>query len=463
MGLAYAITPKTVVRAGYGIFYQLQSYAGWTGGIYPGTDGFNNSVLFSSTNGGLTPAINLSQGFTGQTISQPPFFDTTYDNGRFPGLYREFNGGRVPYMQQYNFSLEHQFTKDFYMTGAYVANKGTRLISKTAPINVLNPSLLSRGNALYDEFKPGQTTLDGVSVPYAGWVGQMQQCPPTVAQALLPYPQFCGVLQSASEDAGNSTFNSLQVKAEKRVSHGIWLLSSYTWSKFLTTGSDIQAQWSWASEVSPFQRNRNKALDPVDVPQTWSTVLVYQLPFGKGERFLNKGGVVDKLAGGWQFTTVVRIQSGLPFNFTASACNIPSQFSMGCFPGILPGANPFAQSKGNFDPTKPLFNPAAFENGTTRSFSFYSGAGSVVSNLRGFGYHNQDIALQKTFSITERLQFQLRADFFNAWNWHIFSSGTTWGYSPPAFNTDLSSPGFGIWSGAVTVPRNIQVAARITF
>ncbi len=139
-------------------------------------------------------------------------------------------------------TIEHQFTKDFYITTAYVANKGTHLISGITAPNVLNPSLLSMGNSLYDQFTPGQTTLDGVSIPYSGWVEQLTngQCAPTVAQALLPYPQFCGNLTALNENAGYSTYHSLQVKAEKRLSRGIWFLSSYTWSKFISSGIDQQ-------------------------------------------------------------------------------------------------------------------------------------------------------------------------------------------------------------------------------
>ncbi len=471
VGIAYAVSPNTVVRAGYGVFYQLLSYPSWSSGVSPGRDGFNSNVVFSSTEGGITPALLLQNGFTGKTFDRPPFFNVTFDNGKYPGLYREFNGGRPPYMQQYNLTVEHQYTNDFYTSTAYVANKGTRIISDVAPLNVLNPSLLSMGHQLRDEFQSGQTTLDGVPIPYSGWVEQMTQCPASVAQALLPYPQYCGNLYSLGENAGNSTYHSFQLKAEKRFSHRVWMLTSYTWSKFISSGSDIQAyslQWTGQSGViSPFERRRNKSLDSQDVPHTLSVALVYQLPFGKGQRFLNKGGmagsVLDKVVGGWQVTSVFRAQSGIPFWFRSSQCDIPGQFAVGCIPGILPGANPFAQSKGNFDPNKPLFNKSAFEKGDQGGvFSFEGGHGPRVSNVRGFGFHNHDFSLQKTTSITERVKFQFRAEFFNLWNWHMFTRGTTWAEAGP-FGTDLASPNFGMWTGEVTTPRNIQMGAKVIF
>lgn len=476
VGFAYALTPKTVLRAGYGIFYNIISYPSWNGGITSGTDGFNSSIFFSSTNGGISPALLLQDGFTKETLPPPPpFFTSAYDNGKVPGLYREFNGDKPPYMQQYNATVEHQFTNNFYISSAFVANKGTRIISTIAPLNVLNPSLLSMGPRLNDVFQPGQTTLDGVSIPYANWVQQMVQCQPTVAQALLPYPQFCGNLYSSSEFAGNSTYNSLQVKAEKRFSHGVWMLTSYTWSKFISSGSDQQSETLLGGQtgvISPFQRERNKSLDSQDVPQNLSVALVYQLPFGKGQRFLNRGGLVGKAVEGWQATGIFHASSGLPVWFRNSDCTIPSQFAVGCVPAILPGANPFAQPKGSFDPQKPLFNASAFQStgrlpgpsgalGTNEDI-YYAGVGPRVSDIRGFGFHNQDFGLQKTTVITERVRFEFRAEFFNLWNWHIFSQGTTWGQSG-AFITDLASPAFGSVTGNVTAPRNIQFGGKIIF
>jgi hypothetical protein len=325
------------------------------------------------------------------------------------------------------------------------------------------------GTKLYDQFQPGQTTLDGVPIPYAGWVGQMTGCPPTVAQALVPYPQYCGNLYGLNENAGNSTYNSLQVKAEKRFSRGLWILSSYTWSKNIDSGADTQSAsllWSAVSgAISPFERQRNKGLSQTDVPHTFSLALVYQLPFGKGARFLNRGGtegaIFDKLLGGWEVANIFRAQSGIPFYFRSSQCEIPGQFAMACIPGVLPSANPFSQSISNFNPNEPLFNRAAFESADL--FTFYGGQGPRMSNLRGFPYHNHDFGLIKTTSITERWKFQFRAEFFNVWNWHFFSGGRTWGEYGEPFNTDLASPSFGQWSGTVTTPRNIQIGGRILF
>ncbi len=163
-------------------------------------------------------------------------------------------------------------------------------------------------------------------------------------------------------------------------------------------------------------------------------------------------------------STVFRASSGIPFFFRSGTCAVPGQFSVGCIPAILSGVSPFAQSKGSFDPNKPLFNANAFE--PESSFSVpnkpYYGVGPRISNVRGFGYHNQSLAFIKDTKITERVNFELRAEFFNLWNWHIFSvQGNQ--FAASAFTTDIASSDFGKWNGSVTDPRNIQVGARITF
>ena len=462
LGFAYTVAPKTVVRAGYGIFFQQLYYTGWTGGVGGGLDGFNANPVFSSTDGGITPAFLLQNGFP-QNYQRPPFIDAGFRNGQSIGLYRGFEHGRPPYAQQWNLTIERELSKDLYVTAGYVANKGTRLISAVAAVNAISPQFLSLGSKLNHQFTAGQTTLDGVSVPYAGWVSQMTACPPSVAQALLPYPQFCNSFISNNENAGSSTFHSFQLKAEKRYSNGLWILGSYTLSKLLANTDDVMRIDGGSSGVfSPFQRERFKSLSSGDVPHSVRATAIYQLPFGKGKRFMGSSAIADKILGGWELTSIYTYTSGIPYFFRSSVCNVPAQFQAGCVPAILPGADPFAQSQdGSYDPGKgPLFNAAAFESPS--SFNYYFGSGSRTENVRGFAYKGHDVSLLKNIRISEKATFQLRGEFFNVWNWHYFVTGGVWGVTRP-FVDDVASPAFGQWNGAVSQPRNIQVGAKIIF
>lgn len=462
-GIAYTLSPNSVIRAGYGIFFTQAFYPGWESSI--STEGFNGSFGVSSTQAGLQPAFFLSQGFPIGRFQQPPFIDPAFRNGQ-DIFYRPFEANARGYAQQWNLTVEHQLTNDLVVSAAYVGNKGTRLPSRVAPLNALDPRLLNQfGPSLFDEFGAGDLEKNGIPVPYAGWVEQLQ-CAPSVAQALLPFPQFCSQLQGLNENAGTSIYHSGQFKVEKRFSQGMFLLASYTIQKGLTTATDhTQADallWSGAHGViSPFERERNKALFVDDVPQTFSLAFVQELPFGRGKRWAAAGGPLNVLGGGWTFSTVFRATSGIPFFFRSSNCGVPAQFRVGCIPAILSGADPFAQSKGDFDPNQPLFNRGAFEPVSAFDDITFFGQGPRISNVRGFGFQNQDISLAKETQITERVKFTLRFEFFNVWNWHKFTTSGAFGDS--AFDIDIASPTFGLWNGAVTNPRNIQVGGRISF
>lgn len=464
LGIAYAVSDRMVVRTGYGLFYTQAFYPNWGGGM--NLDGFNADVSFDSTQGGLVPAFILSQGFP-QNFARPPFIDPGFRNGRGT-LYRPFDANRLSYSQQWNLSVERQVGKDIVVSTAYVGNKGTRLPSQILPLNVLNPSLLSMGDQLYEEFAPGQASLHGVNSPYDGWAQQLLDagCSPSVAQALLPYPQYCSGLFGLNENLGSSTYHSFQAKVEKRFAAGTYLLASYTLSKLITdVGGHVDSDsnvWSGATGViSPFEKGRNKALANDDVPQVFNLTFVYELPFGRGKKFASSSKAADLLVGGWRVASVTRFSTGIPFYFRSSTCNVPGQFRVGCIPGVLPGADIYTQSKDSFDPGlgTPLFNKAAFE--PLDQASFYYGVGPRISNFRNYGFKNEDLAIYKDFHVNERIRFQLRGEFFNIFNLHNFVASGAMGSQ--AFTTDIASPDFGKWNGSVTSPRNVQLGARFEF
>ena len=449
IGIAYSPREKTVVRLGYGIFIDAGYVPGWGGGV--ATDGFNASPSFSSSEGGLVAAFKLSDG-PPQNFVRPPFLDTGFLNGQNAPMYRPIDANRLPYSQQWNLTIEHQTTNTISVSAAYVGSKGTRLLSYISPLNALDPKLLTQyGTQLFDEFAPGDTSLHGVALPYSGWVEQMKACSPSLAQALLPYPQFCGNIYGINENVGNSTYHSFQLKAEKQFSQGMWFLSAYTFSKMLTNADNMQPYFLG---ISPFEQKRTKGHAYNDVPHTLSVAMIYDLPFGRGQRWLNGGGVINHLVGGWRVSNILRLSSGTPFYFYSSQCNVPSQFAVfSCYPGMLSGKSLWAQDKSNFDPSKPLFDVTAFEPVERFGSGTYYGSGARITNFRGFGYKNHDFALSKDVRISERVSFQIRAEAFNLWNNHTLNG----------FDVDINSGTFGQWTGGVTPPRNIQIAGRITF
>ncbi len=193
-----------------------------------------------------------------------------------------------------------------------------------------------------------------------------------------------------------------------------------------------------------------------------SAALVWDIPVGKGRKYLDKGGATNALLGGWELSTIFRYSSGIPFYFRSSNCNVPSQFRAGCIPSIT--GDVFAQDKGSFDPNKgPLFNVNAFESAD--AFNFYYGNGPRVSDFRGFGFKNQDLTLIKNTKLWKDVNLQLRVEAFNVWNWHNFVAreAVDGDNTGPAFSNDIASPDFGMWQGNVSAPRVIQLAARLEF
>ena len=114
--------------------------------------------------------------------------------------------------------------------------------------------------------------------------------------------------------------------------------------------------------------------------------------------------------------------------------------------------NPWAVDKGSWVPGQMLFNKAAFEDPST--FNFYQGSGTRITNLRGFGYWNEDMGLSKVIDLSERFHVQFRAEAFNIWNTHSFVSN---------FSTSVSSVNFGLWNGNVSPPRNLQIGGKLLF
>ncbi len=463
VGVAYAVSDKTVVRAGYGLFYTQAFYPGWGGGM--SLDGFNPSIGFGDSLAGYQPSFYLDSGFPAYSRSED--ISSGADNGHSP-LYRPAYANHLSNTQQWNLTIEHKFGQKSFASVAYVASKGTHLPSQLQPLNVLNPSLLSMGSSLNAVFAPGQQTLDGVNAPYAGWAQQLitaGSCAPSVAQALVAYPQFCGGLVGENENEGTSHYNSFQAKWGRNLSNGIYIEANYTYSHLTTDASSTtQATAEYGgigAVISPYQGSRNMSISPDDIPNVASIMALYDVPFGKGKQFLNNEGALGRIVGGWTLATTMKFTSGMPFYFRDSAiCGIPSQFQAACIPAIT--GNVLAQSWGNVNVNEPMFNASAFTpasafNGT------YLGTGPRVSDVRGSPYRDVNISLSRKFMMKERLGFEVRAEAFNAFNNHYFTcDGEAFGDCIP-FNNDPSSATFGTWNGTVTQPRNIQLVGRITF
>ena len=477
VGFAYSINEKTVVRAGYGIYFGQAFYPGWGGGM--SQDGFNKTLnLSESPRGGFrVPALYLTSGISAtQTGSTSSSIDSGFDNGTSPSIYRPLDGNKRPYSSQWNLTVERQLPHNFFTQVSYVGTKGTHLPSALSPLNVLNPgnsAIFGLGSDLDVNYNsangPATFAADGVSVPYAGWASQMTGCSPTIGQALVPYPQYCGDLQGDNEYHGNSFYNSFQARVERHITNGLYTLGSLTVSKLMSNGTfSTQGNSGGAgntSAFSPYDIGRAYALAPDNVPITGQIAVVYDLPFGRNKLFLNGSGAADRLVGGWQVSPIYRYEFGTPFSLSSSTCQTSTigYFREGCIPGVVSGQQVEPHGRNGFNPATggTYLNPAAFESGSSFTNFGYTGYGKAVTTIYGPSYSNLDVSFTKITKLAESANFKFSANFFNALNNHaLISQGNGPG---GAFVTDVANPAFGTWNGDASAPRSIQFAGRIEF
>jgi hypothetical protein len=433
VGFAYQLTGRTVLRGGYGISYgQGNANAGLRDSqkfVY----GFNAAPSYASTDAGVTSPFNLDSGFP-TNWPHPPFIGPTVQNGTNVTMIGA-GDGRPPYFQNYQFSVQREFSARTSLELAYVGVKGTRLGNGLISINQLDPRYLSLGSLLTQPVTSAAAQAAGIKIPYTGFTG-------SVAQALRPYPQFLNIVNNSNPN-GNSTYNALQAKLTKRLGHGLTVQAAYTWAKTLTDGSI--AAGGGPSGEDYYNRKLEKSLSPNDVPQIFVVAYTYELPFGKG-RALLKSGVAAAILGGWQLSGIQQYSVGKPVQLTVN--NTLPLFNGVLRPNLVSGV---PMTLDHPDPlANPWFNKAAF--GIPASYQFGSAARSYT-DLRAPNSYNESFGLARRILLSEKVALSIRGEFFNAFNRVVFGA--------PVAN--VSAANFGRVTNQANSPRQGQVSARIDF
>jgi hypothetical protein len=490
LGVAYSWDQKTVIRAGYGIFF-IPNWLLFN--LNPSNDPLNlaSTLWVATTNGGLTPNSTLSatncaflpgvaspQSPSG-TLNCPtngPFGPNVntplprsgnisqFDAGGnpFEAPYRSYSPG---YVQQFNLDVQRELPGGIFVDAAYAGSRGVHLASSNnVSINNLPDSFYATAQQQFNAHQP-VSIIQPVPNPFQGITtvsGLNPTSNPTILAGQLdrPYPEYSG-MSLVGDGCCSSNYNSFQLTATKRFKDGGTFLAAYTNAKLLSN-TDTLTTWLEGGVGQPQDWNNlkgEKSLSSQDVSQRLVISYVYDLPFGHGQRYMSDAsGVVGKVVSGWGVDGVTTFQKGFPVPISFGGSNGISQNgftqNFGLRPNVVPGCNKSAAHTIAPGTTNNVvwFNTSCFVGPAEWGFGDES---RVDATIRGAGINNWDFALFKTtnFGPENKLGLQFRTEFFNTFNRVQFG--------PPGGT--LGSSTFGIVNSQLNNPRLIQFALKFLF
>jgi hypothetical protein len=407
LGIAYRINDKTVLRVGYGMSVDPNSYRAMRD-AYPATiaESISGATSYQAA-GSLTTGI---PPIVGPLLSQGSFpLPTNITTTTFPANYRR------GYIESFNATIQHDFGI-FNLQAAYVSSLAIRH-TDDININAAGPGGGVAGQAFYPI--TGQTTAITESTPF-----------------------------------NNAKYNALQTQLTRRLGSAGLFGISYTFSKAMDYGDndDSGLTWSWVPMYL-----RNYALAGFDRTHNFESYWNYELPFGRGKS-LASHGAASVLASGWQLNGILSRFSGLPFTVASSGTSVNAPGSTQTAEQVAPsvailGGHGIGANGGSY------FNPAAFAPVTTVSFG-----NSGRDILFGPGVFNLNASLFRNFRVTERFQLQFRAEAFNLTNTPQFGQpGAT--VSSATFNADGSIKSLNGYTQITSASneRQLRFALRLSF
>jgi hypothetical protein len=417
LGIAYQLDAKTIVRASAGIVYSS------SGNVQPfittGALGYSGTPTFSSADG-YTPVFYWNQGAFPQSFKKPPLIDPTFLNGQAIS-YIPRDATRLPQIVNWNLVIQRELLPNFSLELSYQGSRSTHLTvgSGAAQFNYVPTDKLSLGFLLLQPINSPLAQAAGFKEPFTGFANQ--QGANTVAQSLKRYPQYTFVQSDvALLPIGKGSYHSFQIKANKRFSQGLSSLFFFTWAKGLSNASGGSTTYANFAEGSrQFPGSNPTSIDPGVPAAIFGLNFSYELPFGKGKRFMASAPrFVDSVLGGWTVSGFMRYQSGSALQIWA----INPFASILGYSSFIPMAyanyngKPVYQKTdfGNWEPINDRYlNSAAFESPALFSFG---NTARYLDWARGPWMKSESLSLLKNVSITERVKFRLGADFVNPFN-----------------------------------------------
>jgi hypothetical protein len=398
LGFAYRLTAdgKTSLRGGFGYFYtpiQSSSFNPFTN-IAPFAPGFSfDDVSFEDPYGSVRVTNPFPEQY-GPRVPGPEVTFTTPTEIRAT-FAKDF---RTPLLTSWNLTIERQVAADWVARAAYIGNKGTYFFGAAENSREINPAI----------FGPGASISN--------------------TQQRRPHQNFSRI--GLYESSNNTNYHSLQLTAEKRYSHGLTVLASYTWSKKMD-------DYGWSN---PFDRRFDYGLSREDVPHNLKFSNVWEIPSFRTSGFLGK------LVNGWMVNSIVTWQSGFPFSVSSGRDNSLTGVNRDRADFLGGEADLPDQSRGQM--VARFFDTSKFVQNATGTFG-----NSGKNILRGPRYFNTDFGVLKSTAVTERVAVQFRAEFFNVFN--------NVNFNLPGSNLSATAQ-FGRITSALD-PRIIQFGLKLLF
>jgi len=272
-------------------------------------------------------------------------------------------------------------------------------------------------------------------------------------QLLRPFPEFASV--NLNNYTAHAKYDALIIKAQKRFSHGLTFLSTYTWSKnedsTWAASNFLNASKSAPQDVYNLGAEWSRSV--VDLPHRFTTAATYDLPVGKSKLLPVNNSVLNFFVGNWSVNAITVIQTGFPLAISQNSNNNRTIGTGVQRPNTVASVNPCAggspEDHAGATPKSPYLNSSAF---TTVPLYTFGNAPRTIGCLSP-GYRNWDISVFKSFPIRERITFQFRAEALNAFNTPQFR----------APNTAVGNSNFGAITQQANFPRYLQLGGRITF
>ncbi len=474
VGAAYQVTPKTVIRAGWGLVYS-QSGTTSLGIANPGTAATNTV----GSSGFGAPPMHFQTGIPANTIPTWPVIN----NGIFPAPPSTFTptlptgvgmfdpqAGRPARQSQWSIGVQRELTRDLVVEATYVGNRGvwwqapglvnvnavTSQILQAHGIDITNPT----DQALLTSSVTSATAIArGITIPYAGFPTNQ-----SVAQALRPFPQF-GNIPVTAPPLGKTWYDSLQTKITKRLSRGLLVSSAFTWQKSLQEGVDTSTQLNNILA----NKDNSKSYSSYDQPYSFFLTASYTTPKLAGNR------LASAVLRDWTIGTLLQYASGLPIATptAANSTTLSNQIFQGTLANRVAGQPLYTVSDINchcYDPSNTfILNKSAWANPAAGQFS---NSAQYYGDFRYWRHPQENMNFGRIFRITERVNVNLRIEFSNVFNRTQFTNTqlTATGYTAPQSTNPngTTAGGFGYFNRAVASnqlgqPRSGTIVARFTF